>query len=286
MENNLELGLDLGLGLEDGYSNEINSILSGTGSDELSGYGATPSNITVGDNVGAGQGSVAAVSSYVDQGSAILSAMPKDTMDARAEASLNTKWLKTVLEKEPIKDAETGAIIDEDKIPKKAIGFRMLINGTEQLMTKDQLQAFVAANTLGELGDPSKGDAILSLTARFSKKKTAGIASAKPPIFSFRAAAKEHTLTKRNEQWDCVEFAKEPVVENGEYKREKVPGILKAEKEAPDFTPRQYIVYEWKPEYEPIFATKKSSSAKGSSTPNKALKILLAYTAKESAQIL
>ncbi|WP_275372787.1 hypothetical protein [Clostridium tertium] len=227
-------------------------------------------------------------SSYNQQGREILQSMTNEKMEERRETAKRTKWLKTILEKEPLRDA-AGNMIDEDKVSKKAIGFRMLLNGeAEKIMTKDMLQAFVATKAYDVLGDEASGQPCLQLTMRFPKssKKEDSTVATKPPIFSFRAVGNKNTLTKHNVQWDCVEFAKEPETENGEYVKKPVPAVTKKEKAEPTFVAKNYIVYKWKPEYAPVFDTKKNkSSSKSRTASKKAFEILLAVTASTGVTV-
>lgn len=210
-------------------------------------------------------------------GKEILASMSQATMDARKETSLNTKWISTILDKEPLRDAD-GNYIDEDKISTKAIGYRMLINGVEQVMTKEALQAFVAEQATETLGDPSTGEPCLRLTSRSSKTPKNGVP--KLPVFSFKALGGVHTLTKHKEQWDCVEFAREPEMENGEYKKKPVPAQAKASKENdPSFVEKTYIVYKWKDGYE-VFKKGKSEGSSKNQASVKAFQLLLAVRAQ------
>lgn len=267
------------------YDNEIESLLNGV--NDTASYGlmdeAAPS-VVVGGTVGGRGQSVAGGSSYEKQGHDIIRSFDHDKLVEREELAKKTKWIKTVLEKEPIKDEE-GNIVDEDKIPKKAIGFRVEVDGVEKLMTKDMLQSFVATKAAGVLGDKEAGEPCLQLSVRYARApKGDGTGSVKPPIFSFRALGKEHTLTKHYEQWDCVEFAKEPVIENGTYKRKPVPATPKEGKDDPTFTPKDYIVYKWKEEYS-IFDNKTRSGGAADKKTKSAFAVLLAYTASTGVSI-
>lgn len=259
---------------------DLNSILNGEGAADTS---ATYNEYIehTGTQVGSGLGvsgvGIASTANLSAYGEEILKSIPTTNMDMRKRTAVETKWLKTILDKEPLTD-EDGNYIDEDKISKKAIGYRMLIDGVEQIMTKEMLQAFVAERAFDTLGDPASGEPCLSLTSRTAKVKEGGIP--KLPVFSFKAVGSKHTLTKHESQWDCVEFAREPEMENGEYKKKPVPAQAKASKENdPSFVEKTYIVYKWKDGYE-VFKKGKSEGSSKNQASVKAFQLLLAVRAQ------
>lgn len=257
---------------------DLNLILESDGAaDPTSSYTEyIESSTQVGGGLGASGSSVASTANLESYGQEILKSIPSSNMEDRKRTALETKWLKTILDKEPLKDAD-GNYIDEDKISKKAIGYRMLIDGVEKIMTKEMLQAFVAERAFDTLGDPSTGEPCLGLTSRTSKVKEG--AKPKLPVFSFKAVGSKHTLTKHHEQWDCVEFAREPEIENGDYKRKPVPAQAKAgKKDDPTFVEKTYIVYKWKEGYE-VFAKNKGESTTKNQSSFKAFQLLLAVKA-------
>ena len=241
----------------------------------------------VGDTVSGRSGADLETANYAVQGSAIIKGMSDAIKKSREERSRSTHWKLTLLMKEPLRD-DNGNILPNQSIPKKALGFVFDVDGEgEKILPKDNLIAYVRSEAGPILGDPTTGEPCLRLTHKKSRpKKVNGILQPQAPNFNFVSLNKEHKLTKWVEDFDCVDFIKEPKLdENGEFIRRKKPNSPAQVVGHPDYDPaiykpETYIVYDYKMKYKPYFQ-KKRVSKKDKNTAQTAFEILMAYSAEQ-----